>query len=121
MRQPDTIVINPSRSYPWYGCWTEGDRLTHGQRAALASRAIDADTVEIITVRRHATTQEMWWPTNQPPPVFEFDCPVLGRQRDGRIRIIAPSGEQALIEGDGWTTVQSSNRARRTQNRKGPK
>lgn len=118
MRQPDTIVINPSRSYPWYGRWTEGDRLTHGQRAAMAKASIDADSVEIIAVRRYATAQELWWPTTQPRPVFEFDCPVLGRQRDGRIRIIAPSGEQALIQGDGWTTAQASNRDQRGKKRK---
>lgn len=121
MRQPDTIVINPSVSYPWYGSWTEGDRLTHGQRAAMAKASIDADAVEIITVRRYATAREMWWPTTQPPPVFQFDCPVIGRQRDGRIRIIAPSGEEALIEGDGWTSAHASNRDRRHQKRKATK
>ncbi|MDO7841112.1 hypothetical protein [Sphingomonas immobilis] len=102
MRQPDRIQITPSASQPWYGWCDEGQRFTRAQLHGMKHRGIDPETVEAITVKRSATSREMWWPTNQAAPVFEFDCPVMSRRRDGRLNIMAPSGEIKPVEADGW-------------------
>ena len=102
MRQPDKITINPSRAYPWYGTAGEGERFTAEQRAALTQHGEDPETIEAITVRRSATTTEMAWPYDMAAPVFEFECPVVQRLTDGRVKVIAPSGENKIVLGDGW-------------------
>ena len=102
MRQPATVKWTPSRPSPWYGAARDGDRFTAQQIAALAGRGDSPDTCEAITVRRPASMEEMWWPIGQAAPVFEFDCPVVQRLADGRVKVIAPSGENKIVLGDGW-------------------
>jgi hypothetical protein len=102
MRQPETIYVTPSSPNPWYGAAGPGDRFTRQQLAAMARVKLDPETVAAITVRRNATTREFWWPKGDPAPVFEFDCPILSRRRDGRLNIIAPAGVPAIVLDDGW-------------------
>lgn len=115
-RQPSFIQINPSRQYPWYGAIvggqvvgfgghsiTGGERFTEQQIATLRKRKLAADKVEAMAVRRNSTDREIYCPLNQLRGVYEFECPVVSRQADGRCRIIAPSGEIKLVEADGWT------------------
>ena len=76
-----------------------------GMRHALEPdhlAVIDPPTVEVITVRRQATDREMWWPIGSPPPVFAFECPVIHRRADGKVRVIAPAGMVKLVRADGW-------------------
>lgn len=119
-RQPDRIQINPSRQYPWYGAIVGGElvgfgghsikggeRFTQQQSDQLRKRGRDADTVETMMVRRNSTDREIWSGIGQLRPVYEFECPVLSRQADGRARVIAPSGSVKLVEADGWTSPYS--------------
>lgn len=99
--QPDRIVINPSRAYPWYGAWRPGDRFTEAQLYIIRRLGRDPVTIDTITVHREATTREMWWPTTQLPPVFAFDCPVLARGPE-QVRIVAPDGTGKRIAASGW-------------------
>lgn len=100
-RMPDKVQIAPSRSYPWYGSWRAGRRFTAEQSRDLDKRGIADEAVETILVKRQATHQEMWWPINELPPVFAFDCPVIGHRGD-RLKVIAPSGAAKLVQADGW-------------------
>lgn len=106
-RQPDRIVLTPSNWSPWYGWIDEGERFTRTQLYALGQAGLDASTVETIAAYREATQREMYWPKNEPPPVFQFDCPVIGHLKDGRVRVIAPSGESKIILGNGWVRQPS--------------
>ena len=116
-RQPNRIHINPSRQYPWYGAIvggvltgfdnrsvTGGERFTEQQADQLRKRRLNPETVEAMTVRRNSTDREIWCPIGQLRLVYEFECPVLSRQADGRARVIAPSGSVKLVEADGWTS-----------------
>ncbi len=113
-RQPKVRYITPSKPNPWYGtidgyaesefAQVGGARFTLEQQYGLACRGLVADTVETITAKRQATDREMWWPAGQLPPVFAFECPVVGRHHDGRLRVISPSGTEKLIREDGWTS-----------------
>lgn len=97
MPDPSTLRIAPTGSYPWYGYWSPGQRLTDQQQAACALHGIDPAALEIVQVRREATHAEMWRPTGAPAPLYAFDCPVLTRRADGRVKVIAPSGEAKLV------------------------
>ncbi len=101
-RQPDQIYIVPSKPNAWYGDWNEGERFSGYQLLAMRSLDLDPATVEVITVRRQATDREMWWPIGSPPPVFAFECPVIHRRADGKVRVIAPAGMVKLVRADGW-------------------
>lgn len=101
-RQPERLYITPSKPNPWYGTIVEGDPLTIEQRRALAQQQLDPAKIETLKVRREATSREFYWGRNQAPPVFAFDCPVLDRRRDGKIRVIAPGGWAELILPNGW-------------------
>ena len=115
-RQPAEARITPSKPNPWYGTITGGtreagaikggSRFTAEQDRELARRGID-DTVDVqaLTVRRSATMAEAWWPDTQPPPVFEFECPVIGTRADGRLVVISPAGDAKLVQPDGWTSA----------------
>lgn len=106
-RQPEEVVLTPSNWSPWYGWCDAGQRFTRTQLYALKQAGRDPAAVETITVFREATQREMYWPKNQPPPVYQFDCPVTGRMRDGRVRVIAPSGEGKIVLGSGWVREPS--------------
>lgn len=119
-RQPTHIQIAPSKPYPWYGlieggdfsgvAVTGGQRFTTQQQDAIKRRGFTGSAVEAMVVRRNASHTEIWWNTLSLPPVFEFECPVVHRRADGRVRVIAPSGEEKLVEGDGWTTPRKARR-----------
>lgn len=107
-RQPQRVVIAPSRSYPWYGNAVADDPLTTQQRFELDKRRLPQDT-ERMTVYRQASQQEMYWPQGSAPPVFEFECPVLGRRAGGgrgidKIKVLAPNGEVKMVFPDGWVS-----------------
>lgn len=105
-RQPEKLQIIPSKPNPWYGSIVEGDPLTIEQRRALDAMTA-GEGVELMTVYRQATSREMWWGTNSPPPVYEFQCPIIGRRKGGakgvdKVKIIAPNGDTKLVFPDGW-------------------
>jgi len=62
-----------------------------------------------MTVQRNAGDHEICNGTGL-PGVYQFECPVLSRRADGRVRVIAPSGVEKLVEGDGWTSPRRSRR-----------
>jgi hypothetical protein len=100
-RQPETLWITPSKPNPWYGSITEGDALTVQQRDYLAKRQLDRAPLT-ITVKRNATHREAWWPRGSVPPQYHFECPVLGRNGDGSVTIVAPAGFAQTVRADGW-------------------
>jgi len=102
-----SITIAPSKRYPWYGSWDDGDRFTRQQMRALQRRDLNPDTVETIAVRREATHRDLYIPLNTWPPIYQFDCPIIGRSGN-RVRILAPDGEPSLIRSDGWATKPST-------------
>jgi hypothetical protein len=116
-RQPSCIRVTPSKEpSPWYGAIvggektgfdghsiTGGQRFTEQQVAQLIKRGADILTAPAITVRRNA--HEIYHNFLELPGVYEFDCPVVHRRADGRVRVIAPSGAEKIVEGDGWTTA----------------
>lgn len=93
--------ITPSNIDPWGGAMQEGDRFTSEQVRDMQRRGIDPETVETLKVTRKATSRELWWPSGQPAPVFIFECPVLMRRLDGRVKVISPSGMAKLVYADG--------------------
>jgi len=111
-RQPVTLYIAPSKPNPWYGtivdgvagkfAITGGERFTAEQAFAIRQRDLDLAKLGVITVTRNATTREMYWPKSSPTPQYQFECPVLTRQRDGRVRIISPSGLIETVDADGF-------------------
>lgn len=106
-RQPEVLHIVPSKPNPWYGSIVEGDPLTIEQRRALAERGLAEDTPTMI-VYRQATDREMWWGLNSAPPVFEFECPIIGHRAQTKasppkVKILSPNGEAKLVFPDGWT------------------
>jgi len=100
-RQPNPVFITPSNPNPWYGTIVDGRPLTEQQMAAMAAAGLDA-SCELILVSRNATSREMWWPKSSPTPRYQFACPVLERLRNGRIRIISPSGLTETVDADGF-------------------
>lgn len=108
-RQPAQLVVTPSNQSPWVG-WLNapGDRFTRAQLGAMKANNIDPDTHKrFVTVFREATTREMWWPRGDAPPVFQFDCPVMSETADGRLRVIAPSGDVKIVLANGWVKIPS--------------
>lgn len=101
-RQPERLYFAPSKSHPWYGTINGEDRFTVEQVRELMSLGRDPLTAEAIKVHRQATSREMWWPTDYAPPVFEFECPVITRRKDSKVKVITPSGETAWVRADGW-------------------
>lgn len=103
-RQPATLYVTPSGEHPWYGTYLGNRALSEQQFNAMISAGLDLTSPETVTVRRNATDREMWWGLNSFPPYFEFECPVLSRLADGRIKVIAPSGANKIVLSDGWAT-----------------
>ncbi|WP_242183288.1 hypothetical protein [Sphingomonas sp. CARO-RG-8B-R24-01] len=101
-RQPEIKLVTPSKPNPWYGSFEEGKPFTHQQVAAMITAGITPVGCEAIEVKRNATNGEYWWPLRSPPPYFAFQCPVIGRMADGRIKIISPSGLPQIVRSDGW-------------------
>lgn len=115
-RQPYAILIAPSRRYPWYGqivgahvvtgptgpiAYAGGERFTNQQVDAVRKLGLDPTTIATMMVKRQALKDELWIPLGQLPPVFAFDCPVIGNWR-GKVRVIAPDGQKSLVFPDGW-------------------
>ena len=111
-RQPSSYKLAPSKpTNPWYGAIAEGvrerlgvtggRRFTVEQERALIKLAIDPLMVTGLMVKRQATPEEVWWPNSQLPPVYAFECPVIGKTVD-RVRVIAPNGSKKLVLESGW-------------------
>ncbi len=98
-RQPNLVRITPSKPYPvWCGTIVEGDNLTAQQRLAIGTRGLNPDKLEIVTVHRQADCyNEVVCPLNTPRPEYAFDCPVLSRGADGRVKVLAPRGEAKFV------------------------
>lgn len=103
-RQPAVMMVTPSAPYAWYGTIRDERRFTEQQIGKLITAGKDPLTCEAIEVRRNATDREHYWPIGSLPPYFAFECPVVTRLADGRIKIIAPSGENKIVLRDGWVT-----------------
>jgi len=101
-RQPKVLHISPSKSYPWYGKIIEGRRFTVEQELGLAHLGIKPDDVEAMKVRRTSNDNEFWTPLYTYPPVFEFECPILGHRADGKVKVLSPCGDAKLIFSNGW-------------------
>lgn len=114
-RQPARIVINPSKQYPWYGdivgatltgfgnhSVTGGERYTTQQVTKIVALGLDPDATPAMTVRRSASREI--YHGSSPPPVYEFECPVLEHQTDGTVIVISPSGDAVDVEADGWVS-----------------
>lgn len=99
--QPDSFLITPSKSQPWYGTRRQGDRFTQQQHHAMIARGLDIPTASSLLVKRQATSMERWTPLGQLPAVYAFDCPVIGKRKD-QVKVIAPSGEVKHVAADGW-------------------
>lgn len=116
-RQPVAYLITPSAArFPWYGTIeggektgfgghsiTGGQRFTNEQARECISRGLDVLTAPAMTVRRNSTMNEIWCGFRDLRPVYEFECPIIRKMADGRVRVIAPSGDEKLVEADGWT------------------
>ncbi|MDQ2762169.1 MAG: hypothetical protein M3Y22_01320 [Pseudomonadota bacterium] len=111
-RQPSRVQIAPSKSYPWYGSIrggtsekfgvTGGERFTTQQQAALIQQGRDILTAESLLVKRQANDNELCWALGDLPPVYAFECPVLGRRKDGKVKVVSPSGDVKHVLPDGW-------------------
>ena len=111
-RQPSSYKVTPSKAgNPWYGSIVDGTRehlgVTGGRRftieqeRALIGMGMDPLMVPVLVVKRQAMPEELSWPFLQLPPVYAFECPVIGKTVD-RIRVIAPSGAKKLVLDSGW-------------------
>lgn len=103
-RQPGLQLVTPSKPNPWFGTAAEGDRYTVQQLHEMARLKLDPEVVESILVKRLSSYKENWWPKGGLTPFYQFECPVLGRLRDGRVKILAPAGLPMIVFGDGWAT-----------------
>ena len=117
-RQPASFLITPSKPRPaWYGTIEGGEktgfgghsiiggqRFTNEQARECISRGLDVLTAPAMTVRRNVGMLELCLGTRGIPPVYEFQCPIIRKLADGRVRVIAPSGAEKIVEGDGWTS-----------------
>lgn len=118
--QPEIANYRPSKTTLWYGDRDGVDQLTKQQRHACAMRGVDADDAERQTVRRYASQEEHYWPVCSwnpkalPRPFFEFQCPILQRRADGRIKVIAPNGDAALVREDGWALPNQTKKDHRS-------
>jgi hypothetical protein len=116
-RQPASYIVTPSKArFPWYGTIeggektgfgghsiTGGQRFTNEQARECISRGLDVLTAPAMTVRRNVGIMELSVGTFRPVPVYQFECPIIRKMADGRVRVIAPSGDEKLVEADGWT------------------
>lgn len=123
-RQPAKIIINPSKQYPWYGdivgatltgfgnhSVTGGERYTTQQVTKMVELGLDLERTEALTVNRSASREI--YHGSSPAPVYEFECPVLRRQTDGKVIVISPSGKEVYVEADGWVSPPKHRTGRR--------
>lgn len=114
-RQPNIRAMAASMmadGYPWYGdifgydvvdgSQVGGERWTREQVATLIRLGLDPLTCKSMMVRRQSVAQEVIVPLGSLPAVYEFECPVLGTMKSGRIRVIAPNGGFKFVLPDGW-------------------
>ena len=127
-RQPASYRLAPSAArFPWYGTIeggaltgfgghsiTGGKRFTNEQARECISRGLDVLTAPAMTVRRNVGILELSVGTFRPVPVYEFQCPIVRKMADGRVRVIAPSGAEKLVEADGWSSPDRKQSARRS-------
>lgn len=100
-RQPALAKWTPSAPFLWYGSIVEGERFTQEQHAQLIRRGLSAADVPTMTVKRQAKREEHYWPFTELPPVFAFECPIIGKRGD-KVKVIAPNGDAKLVAADGW-------------------
>lgn len=113
MRQPEILpVLAPSKIPLWYGWAAEGDRFTFSQRQTMEADGIDPETVDVIHCRRAANDREVYVSFGQMPPIYEFDCPIIGWGRTGKVKVISPSGLSAFVRSDGWVGSPAKPRER---------
>jgi hypothetical protein len=102
-RQPAFIRITPSGTpSPWNGAIVDGQRFTEQQQAELIRRGMDVPTAKAMTVRRKVGIEDAVWPTFDPWPIYEFECPVLNELVGGFVNVISPSGKVKVVQADGW-------------------
>lgn len=101
---PETAYVTPSSINPWRGVRRPDARFTNPQLAAMRREGLDPDAVETIVVRSPATHRDMWWPADDPAPVYLCPCPVIGRRGIDRLRVIAPAGLAGWVWSDGRIT-----------------
>lgn len=102
-RQPDIMKITPSSPNIWWGTIVEDRRFTVQQEAKLITLGKNPVTCEAIEVKRNATDREMFWGDTDLPPFYAMMCPVVSRRADGKIKVITPSGDNKLVNADGWS------------------
>lgn len=104
--QPANFRVTPSKPVnPWCSQWLAGDHYSRHQRAVMQRDRIDPETVGFIRVKRSAVQTETWFPKGYPAPVHEYDCPILQRRLDGKLRILSPAGVPVIVLDDGWVAV----------------
>ena len=101
-RQPALVKWTPSNPFTWYGSIIEGERFTAEQHRTLISRGVDPVTVPALTVKRQAKREEYVFGRDVLAPRFEMECPIVGKAKDGRVRVVAPNGDVTLVQPDGW-------------------
>ncbi|GEM_PF-3452155 len=113
-RQALNAIWTPSKPrYPWFGtvrngtqtdlAFVGGDRFTEEQEAALIELGRDIPTAPAMLVKRQALYNEIWRGGYDLPEVFHCECPTTGKiKADGKIQVIAPSGDVAWVHPDGW-------------------
>jgi hypothetical protein len=123
-RQPASFLITPSKPRPaWYGTIEGGEktgfgghsiiggqRFTNEQARECISRGMDVLTEPAMTVQRNVGMLELTPGPPGLPSVYQFECPIIRKLADGRVRVIAPSGAEKIVEGDGWTAPDRSRR-----------
>jgi hypothetical protein len=92
-------VVVPSRPDPWFGRWAPGSVLTEEQLDQLAQRGLDPDT-EQLDVHVSVSQAQLWVPLGDKRPWRLIPCPIVGRMKDGRLKVVAPNGERKLV----WPT-----------------
>jgi hypothetical protein len=93
-------VIVPSRPDPWFGRWAPGSTLTEEQLHQLAQRGLDPDT-ERLDVHVSVSQAQLWMPLGEKQPWRLVPCPIVGRMKDGRLKVVAPNGERKLVYATG--------------------
>jgi len=116
-RQPSAWLVTPSKTpYAWYGTIEDGEkvgfgghsikggrRFTNEQAREVMKRGLDVLTAPAMTVQRNVGMLELTPGPPGLPSVYQFECPIIRKLADGRVRVIAPSGAEKLVEADGWT------------------
>lgn len=113
-KRPDFVRITPSKPNPWWqGNWEGEHRFTAEQWNAVLAAGGDPKTVEAIAVRREPGVHDPEFGgvvrVHQWKPVYEFECPIVGRLEDGSLRVLGPNGKPRTVRADGWAHNPSRN------------